>query len=207
MTSDGSGRRAFDRACFEVLGIERALDGVALHGNTDPLILDEACSRGLGRGPSAGEAEQVMARYLERLEEELRRPGAVRVLPSVTEVLDRLAGRGAQIGLATGNVEGGALRKLRAAGLWERFAFGGYGSDSGERAELIGVAIERAERHGGRAIERREVAVIGDTPRDVHAARTAGVRAVGVATGIHDAAALAAAGADEVHETLATFAP
>lgn len=207
MTSEGCGRRAFDRACREVLGIERALDGVILHGNTDPLILAEACARGLDRPPSVAEAVAVIERYLACLDEELSRPGAVTVLPAVVALLDRLAGRGSLIGLATGNVEGGARRKLQAAGLWERFAFGGFGSDASERARLIEVAIGRAEQRVGRAIARQAVMVIGDTPRDIDAARAVGVRAVGVATGIHDAAILWAAGADEVHATLATFAP
>ncbi|MSP59338.1 MAG: HAD family hydrolase [Myxococcales bacterium] len=205
MTSAGSGGRAFARACAQVLGIARALDGVVLHGNTDPLILEEVCQRALGRPPTADEATEVIDAYLGCLGEELARPRVVEVLPAVREVLATLATRGALCGLATGNVLGGARLKLEAAGLWEHFPFGGFGSDSAVRTELVQVAIARAERFAGRAIDRRQIRVIGDTPRDVAAARGAGVRAVAVATGIHDVATLRATGADEVHQTLATL--
>jgi phosphoglycolate phosphatase-like HAD superfamily hydrolase len=205
MTSDGSGGRAFERACAELLGIPRALERVTLHGNTDPSILEEACRLALGRGPTAAEAEQVMARYLTRLAEELA-AATVEVLPGVRAVLASLAERGALVGLATGNVLGGARLKLEAAGLWDQFPFGGFGSDAAERAELVRVAIERAERLAGQAIDRASIAVIGDTPRDVAAARAVGARAVAVATGMHDVATLEAAGADEVHATLASYA-
>jgi phosphoglycolate phosphatase-like HAD superfamily hydrolase len=205
MTSDGSGGRAFDRACLEILGIERALAEVTLHGNTDPSILEEACRNRLGRSPTAAEAERVIALYLDYLREELARPGVVTVLPGVRETLAALEARSALVGLATGNVEVGAKHKLSAAGLWERFRFGGYGSDSALRAELVAVAIARAEKIAGRVIDRREVWVIGDTPRDIAAAKAVGARAVGVATGMHDVATLAAAGADEAHETLESF--
>ncbi len=205
MTSDSSGRRAFERACEAVLGIERALAEVTLHGNTDPLILAEACQARLCRAPTGEEARAVFARYLGFLEEELARPEVVRVLPGVEAALAALERRGALIGLATGNLVDGARLKLSAARLWHRFPFGGFGDDDAERAGLIRVAIARAEARCGRPIEPRSVTVIGDTPRDVAAARAVGARAVAVATGMHDCATLAACGADEVHETLATF--
>jgi phosphoglycolate phosphatase len=49
------------------------------------------------------------------------------------------------------------------------------------------------------------VAYVGDTPPDMAAARTAGVRAVGVATGSFDVTGLAAAGADVVLSSLEEF--
>jgi phosphoglycolate phosphatase-like HAD superfamily hydrolase len=204
MMSDGAGGRAFARACQELLGIEDALASVVLHGNTDPLILDEACRAKLGRAPTPREQSEVLARYLEHLGGELAR-STVTVLPGVADLLGRLERRGAQIGLATGNVEGGARLKLSAAGLWERFPFGGFGSDHHERGELVRVAIARAEQRAGRAIPRDEIRLIGDTPRDVAAARSAGVRAIAVATGMHDVPTLERAGADEAHATLESY--
>jgi phosphoglycolate phosphatase-like HAD superfamily hydrolase len=51
-------------------------------------------------------------------------------------------------------------------------------------------------------LQREEIFVIGDTPRDVAAAHAAGARAVAVATGGHDLDELRAAGADEVYPTM-----
>jgi len=204
MTSDSSGKRAFERACRIVLGVESALATITLHGNTDPLILDEACRASLGRPPSATETRDVLKSYLDFLADELARPNVVSVLPGVESALASLESRGAWIGLATGNVADGARLKLTAAGLWHRFRFGGFGDDDAERAGLVRVAIRRAEALAGRPLP--QVTVIGDTPRDVAAAKAVGARAVAVATGMHSVDALRAAGADEVHETLATFA-
>ena len=205
-TSDGAGRRAFEQALAEVLGLRRALTGIALHGNTDPLILDQACRRGLGRAADEDETRAVYGRYLAHLAEELACPGVIRLLPGVAPLLDRLAAADALLGLATGNLEAGARLKLDAVGLWERFAVGGYGSDAAERAELVAVGIRRAEARLQRPVPRGEIALIGDTRRDVAAALRVGVRAIGVTTGPDDAAALFGAGAEEVYENLGQFA-
>ena len=50
-----------------------------------------------------------------------------------------------------------------------------------------------------------DVIVVGDTPADIAAAKAIGATAVAVTTGHYDAAALAAAGADVVVDSLAHF--
>ena len=52
----------------------------------------------------------------------------------------------------------------------------------------------------------QDVVVVGDTPEDVACGRQVGARALAVATGFYDAAALRAAGAPYVFETLADTA-
>src|SRR5262249_60097846 len=109
---------------------------------------------------------------------------AYQTRPGVLAALDHLDERGALLGLATGNIERGAEIKLTHGDLWRRFRLGGFGSDSADRAELVARAIERGERHAGRALDRRrEIIVIGDTPKDVAAAHACGVPAIGGATG------------------------
>jgi phosphoglycolate phosphatase-like HAD superfamily hydrolase len=150
-----------------------------------------------------------MARYLLHLEDELARTrDRYCVLPGVSEVLERARGsRRHAVGLATGNVEAGARLKLTPGGLWERFEFGGYGSDASARAELVRCGIARgqayAERSLGRRFEVSEVVVIGDTERDVEAARAVGARAIGVLAGCGDREALIESRPDLLVETLA----
>ncbi len=58
------------------------------------------------------------------------------------------------------------------------------GRDSGaNRRDLPGCAMLRYHEHAGRAIEPRDVVVIGDTPHDVDCARAHGCRSLAVATG------------------------
>lgn len=114
--------------------------------------------------------------------------------PDALAVTGALTERGAEIALVTGNLEAIGRAKVAAAGLGDRFApgRGGFGSDSEVRADLVRLARDRAS--GPHRDD--EVVVVGDTPRDVAAARGAGVRVIAVTTGAHDAVALA--GADAV---------
>lgn len=201
---DGSGRRAFDRACLDCLGIVGALDHLRLDGMTDPLILESVFRHHHGRAPTAAETEQVLDTYVRHLEAEVA-AGLYHVKPAVHDTLDHLERRGATIGLATGNLERGARIKLGRGDLWRRFPFGGFGSDSADRATLVRVAIARGEARAGRRFVRDEIHVIGDTPKDIAAAHAAGARAVAVATGRFSLDELRAAGADAAWPTMAEW--
>ena len=198
---DGSGRRAFERACAEVLRVEHALSHIKLDGMTDPLILDAAFEEHTGRRPTEAESAQIFTAYVHYLEDEVAR-GLYHVKPAVTETLTFLEARGACVGLATGNLEAGARIKLTRGDLWRRFPFGGYGSDARARGHLVKRAIERGEAHAGRAFQGHEVVVIGDTPHDIAAAHACGAFALAVATGGDSVDTLRAAGADVAFETL-----
>lgn len=198
----GAGFRALDRAFVDLFGFTCPAD-LPLSGKTDPLIVEEVFVARTGRPPAPDAAQRVLDLYVRFLADEVARSATYRVLPGVPAALDRLeAGGDAVVGLATGNVEDGARIKLERGGLWGRFRFGGYGSDAADRPRLVARAIERGERYAGRTFPRRDIVVIGDTPRDVAAAHACGVTAIGVATGPHAAAALHASGADVVMETL-----
>lgn len=107
-------------------------------------------------------------------------------------VTGRLADEGAEVALLTGNLQPIGRAKVGAAGLGHRFGpGGGFGSDAEARADLVGIARQRAANHHADG----DVVVVGDTPRDIAAARTAGVRVVAVATGAFGPDALADADA------------
>jgi phosphoglycolate phosphatase-like HAD superfamily hydrolase len=198
----GAGLRALDRAFAELHGVDGGMRGIAADGKTDPLIVEEMFHAHLGRAPGDEEYHGIIGRYLEHLTREVAETPRYTIVPGVVEALDVLTERNETIGLATGNVARGAEIKLMRGDLWRRFAFGGYGSDAGDRAALVGHAIARGEAHAGRKFARAEVVVIGDTPRDVAAAHANGAIAWGVATGPHRPDRLRAAGADVVMETL-----
>jgi phosphoglycolate phosphatase-like HAD superfamily hydrolase len=205
ISGDGAGRRAFEQACREVLGVEGALAGLKLDGMTDPLILEHVFRTHLQRGSTADESRRVLEAYVGHLAPEVA-AGQYRVHEGVPEVLDLLERRGRGVGLATGNLQDGARIKLERGNLWRRFSFGGFGSDAGERAELVRVGIARGRALlGDRPLRREEIVVIGDTPKDVAAAHAAGAWAVGVATGSHTVEELRACGADAAYPTLREY--
>ena len=101
-------------------------------------------------------------------------------MPGVEEVLDHLAGKGALLGVATGNLEAIGWIKIEQAGLREWFRFGGFSDHFSVRAELIGQAACKAREMAGKGAT---VCVVGDTPRDIEAARANFLSVIAVATG------------------------
>lgn len=182
-----SGRRAFEAVFADQHGASRACDGVQFGGKTDPALIDEIFVARLGRPATEPERAAFLDAYLPLLRADLAQ-GGVEVLGGVTEALGWLAAQpGVLLGIATGNVRGGAAAKLAAAGLGAHFSLGGYGCDSHLRAELVATAIARGREHGAL----REVIVVGDTVHDISAARACSAVACAVATGSDPAGVLA----------------
>ena len=205
MDSGGAGRAALRGALEAVFGDAGSIDRVQFHGRTDPSIVREAL-RASGRDDAwiDGRMGEVWAPYLELLDRELAaRDGRVRTYAGVPALLAALAGmEGVTLGLVTGNVEGGARRKLAAAGIGALFPVGAFGSDAEARDDLPPVALRRAERLGLR-FRAREVWVVGDTPDDIRCGRASGLRTLAVATGRHGREELAGHDADRVLADLA----
>jgi phosphoglycolate phosphatase-like HAD superfamily hydrolase len=197
VNTGGAGLRALNRACCKVLSIENAVDGISPHGKTDPAIVREILQIRLGSDSFLDvKLHEILESYIEYLGEEVRVSSRYRVLPGIREVLDELYGRpDVMLGLATGNVETGARIKLQPGDLNRYFRFGGYGSDSENRVELVRRAAEAGCEEHGRRIRPEDVFVIGDTPLDVDAAIRAGFTAVGVGTGTYSVEELLDSGA------------
>ncbi len=205
VTAHGAGSRSVRQALLEVYGRTGPIDSYDFHGRTDPQIVRELMRMaGLEDPEIDAGMDRLWGLYLASLEKELQVPDAAEVLPGVVELLDALhENRHDLVALLTGNIEPGARLKLGAAGLWDRFDFGAYGSDHERRDRLPAVAVERARQATGLEFTGRNVVIVGDTPFDVHCGRELGVWAVAVATGKHSVAELEDAGADVVLETLA----
>ena len=194
----GAGIRALNRAFCQVVGIVNALDGIRLHGKTDPAIVREIFNA-RGALQKADSYDQILAAYVEFLPEEVQQSENYRVLPGILRFLQDFQGRSdLAFGLATGNVEAGARIKLARGNLNPFFAFGGFGSDAENRTELVRRAAHNGSRLAGVTIDPNDIFVIGDTPRDIAAGREAGYRTVGVATSDYSTEDLSAAGADLV---------
>ena len=201
----GAGKRAMRRALTGVAGST----GPETHpydGKTDKQIVREALTHdGLEDARIDALMDAVLARYLAELELELaREPHGAELLPGVGDVLDAIEARhDIVLGLLTGNLVRGAERKLRAVGVDPaRFVVGAFGSDHELRHELPAIARERASVRLGRAVSGEACVIIGDTPSDVAWARPIGARAIAVATGGFDMAALAACGPEAVFQDL-----
>lgn len=132
--------------------------------------------------------------------------GSEELLPGAARLIGELQRLGVLVGLSTGNARVVASCKMRATGLSGLAPLGGFGDTHDVRSDIArdAVAAVRATAGSrGQTLRGASVVLIGDTASDVVAARAAGVRSVGVATGATPAHELVQAGADLVVLTLA----
>ncbi|MGI8829450.1 MAG: HAD family hydrolase [Candidatus Limnocylindria bacterium] len=202
ISTGGAGTKAWRYAFNRLHGIPADIGEFTEGGMTDPTVGRLTFTRVLDREPTDREMARLLAAYLDRLGVEVEQSPGYRVMPGVESLLPRLTDAGVLLGIVSGALEAAAHIKLARGGLNRFFCFGGYGSDSSERAELTRLAIERAGRIHGHALDAARLLVVGDTPRDIDAAHAVGAIAVGVATGKYTVEALRDAGADHVLTTL-----
>lgn len=202
INSGGAGAESWKRAFDELYGIPADIGEYTDNGMTDPEVGRLTFTRVVGHAPSDEEMARLMAKRAEYLRATVAESEGYRVLPGVNELLPRLVQDGLLLGLTTGGTEEAGRIKLQRGGLNDFFAFGGYGSDSEDRAELTRCGISRAESRLGRALTPDEILVIGDTTHDINAALEAGATPVGVATGNFSEQQLRDAGGKVVLQSL-----
>lgn len=200
--SGGAGARSWRLAFDELYSIPADIGEFTDNGMTDPDVGRQTFVAVLDRQPSRAEFAKLLERRLFYLHQTVAESDGYRVLPGADHLLPDLLGDGYLLGIVTGNLEAAAHIKLNRAKLNRFFSFGGYGSDSTDRAELCRVALRRAELVYGEPVPPDRCLVVGDTPRDVESAHEAGIECVGVASHHFTIDELRDAGADYVCETL-----
>jgi len=207
MDSGGAGARSWTHAFGTLYGISADIGSHTAAGETDPVVARKTFEAAVGREPSEAELARLFAVYLLRLSEEVRTSEGYRVLEGVEDLLHMLSDAGTMLGLVSGAMEGAARVKLSRADLNRFFVFGGYGSDSDDRAMLTRGAIDKAAMLHGHDVTPDRVFVVGDTPLDVKATRTVGAVSVAVASGRFSMEELRSAGARHVLPSLAARFP
>ena len=193
-------------AFADLHGRRDVFDGISFAGMTDRAIVRAGLHavRAVHEDVAEAEIDRVLEAYLAQLARELVRSDGYRVLPGVGELLASLRDApGIAIGLGTGNVRQGAYAKLARGALDAAFSFGGFGCDAEDRVELLRAGARRGAERLAEPLDACRVIVIGDTPKDVAAAKGMRATCVGVGTGGFRPADLAACGAHHVFATLA----
>ena len=203
VTTGGVGRRSLEKA-FERRHLRSdACASFRLDGMTDRAIVRQGLLA-IGKEPTEPAIDELLGVYVGVLEAEVAAAdmSRYRVHSGMEQALDAARARGCAIGLGTGNIQEGARVKLSRVGLYQRFAFGGFGDDHENRVELIRVGAERGARALGKRREECRVVVVGDTPKDAAAAIGIGAECVGVGTGSFRPPQLVAAGATHAFDDL-----
>ncbi|WP_232463337.1 HAD family hydrolase [Tumebacillus avium] len=193
LRNKGAGKRAMNRAFAKMTGEEGAFDSIDMAGGLDLNMIGGVFAR---YGVDASRMEEFLTLYYPCLEDVMR-DGNSKLMPNVVQVLER-AERDARFynAYGTGNVERGARIKLEHFDLNRFFPVGGFCYGPVERWQLLQDGIERAQQHYGVEFAPERVIVIGDTLKDIEAARKIGAKVVAVGTGGHAYDVLAAAEPD-----------
>ncbi|MGW2861980.1 HAD family hydrolase [Streptomyces sp. NPDC001205] len=178
ISTRGVGRELSAAAFLRVTG-RPMKEQAKIDGITEPVIFRETAKlHGLttGRDDFQAFAHALAEEHLKRAAE-LRERG--HALAGAAAALDALDEAGAIQTVVSGNVRAVAEIKLEVFGLDRhiRWDLGAYGEDDDVRAQLVRIALERS----GTSAE--DAVLIGDTPADVEAGLTNGVRVIAVATG------------------------
>ena len=198
-----AGIHAMSAAIRELHGAEADFARVEVHGRLDTLIW-----RDLGRIHGFATDDAAHARFKEcysgHLERRLAERNTVEAMPGAHELVDAVrAIEGVTSGLLTGNYERTGRLKVRHAGIDpDHFVVNAWGDDGPDRRSLVPVAMGRYRDRHGRAVDARDVTIIGDTPHDIDCAHAHGCRALAVATGGSSADELRAHRADRVVDDL-----
>ncbi|MDD1775431.1 MAG: HAD hydrolase-like protein [Methanobacterium sp.] len=188
--------QAFVESIKKFYGFEEDISGINYAGKTDPQILREVLELG---GFTEEEIEAsfkscqkyMVHYYLKNIYKE-----NVMALGGTAELLSELQKDKTLLGLVTGNLKPIAYAKLGKVGFDDFFPFGGFGSDSADRSQLVKKAVYLAKNEYN--YEGDSIFVIGDTPRDVHAAQVYKLKTIAVATGSYSVEELENCGADHV---------
>lgn len=146
-------------------------------------------------GTDGAMAENLADAYRDTFSD-LRRNGQIDdpLFPGVHDVVDALDAAGWLLGVATGKGRRGLDLTLDRHGLKDRFVTL-QTADSAPGKPAPGMLLNAMADAGA---DPRNTVMIGDTTFDVEMSNNAGVLAIGVAWGYHEAAELAAAGARRV---------
>jgi phosphoglycolate phosphatase-like HAD superfamily hydrolase len=186
LTRTQNGYLPFNEAIFQTFGFEGDIRAVIPDGNTDPLIVEDIF---LKAKVNFSFHDLRWDRFTANLREcyhhhLLSGTTTVTPLPGAAELLKALAAdERFSASVVTGNFEATAQIKLEAAGLAPYLRRGAYASDSRHRADLPGLAKKRWEEANGCALTPEQCVVVGDTAKDLAAARENRMRCILVGTG------------------------
>ncbi len=191
LVTGGASSRCIRRAAAAVLG--RSVDNMKITvGTLDPEIFLELAGKKRVTDDLVRTYRELYAAELQR--ELVRCAADVRALPGGRELVDVL-GRSPRVcvGILSGNWREIGEMKLVAAGYdLSRFPVRAFADNGTRRPELVDAALNQACAAVGQPCSPQELILVGDTPRDVEAARASGCRIAAVATGQYSLAELAA---------------
>ncbi|MCS7299493.1 MAG: HAD family hydrolase [Spirochaetia bacterium] len=179
---DKTGRWIYQKALCEVLGKEVSIESIDWIGTTDIEIIHKVIEEnGFSGRDSVRKMYQVFERITYLFREIIRNsPQSITILPFAYETSEWTYNNYYNC-LLTGNIREVAYMKLSPFGLDKFFPVGSFGDEKKERAKLVPIALNRASEYYKISFEK--VFIVGDSHRDIIAAKENGIPSIIVTTG------------------------
>ncbi len=199
-STDANELERFRRAIVDEVGRSPPTQPWRYDGMVDPQIC-RLLLRDVGLSESA--ADEHLRRVIERV-------GGIYMTMEKQPILNNGVGELLKIlnvssehtlGVLTGNLSVVAEEKLRLTGIRAYFGETFYSDGYFERRDLVRQAVNKCTTKY-QLRDKGSITIIGDTPRDVDAAKSSGAKAIAVATGFFSESELASAGPDAVFRDL-----
>jgi len=179
INTGGAGSGAFIQTAQELFGLPDDLD-FSFAGATDLGILEDLKNR-FDLGFDLNRDDAMLAKffdlYCQRLDAALGQE-TIEEIPGASACVRELESQGVGLGLVTGNARRSAMIKVATLGLEPLFHDGGFGDDNKDRNVLAELALGRCGGDAGLA--NHDVYLVGDTERDILAAKHIGAHAIGI---------------------------
>lgn len=203
--NNGGHARAVFRALEKICGVRNAtLDGIDYHGLTDTQLIYALLAK--SRMEKTVTPEMLYAIFTEMTNSYVNENTNIdiRPLPGVRDLFNALLHKGVMIGVVTGAIGGIARFKLRKAGLYSFARVKEFGDQALRRSDLIISALRKNEQN--KWTQKDKIYLFGDTPRDVEAGKSVGLKTIGVATGLVSKKDLTIASPDYLFDNLTNTA-
>lgn len=198
-------RLAFIEGYKQVYGVDADHDKLNVQGWTDKRIICESLRLARVDEQTIEEKLDEAMTFISRYFSGIIDNHPLVIMHGAEELLKELYKNNVMLGVLTGNLEAIAQEKLRKLNLSKYFITGYFGDKSKFRSDLAKKAADDAS--GVYNIPRDNIFIIGDTPRDINAGKAAGVRTIGVASGIYSVKELLGAEPDLVISGLYEIEP
>ncbi len=150
-------------------------------------------------------SHQLLESYETTFSEILPRDGANNILPGAKELLSKLSETENIVVLYTGDSPRIVRQVFNATNLGKYFKFCFYGTEVATRADMVRLAIQKAEQLTGQRFKDKDIVIIGDSVRDVECGKLFNALTIAVATGFHSKVKLSAVGPDYLLDDLKNY--
>jgi len=127
------------------------------------------------------------------------------ILPGAGELLSELLKTDHIMALYTGDSPGIVRAVFGVTGLGKYFKFCLYGTEVETRADMVRLAVDKANQMTGQEFNNKGIVIIGDSVRDIECGKLFNALTIAVATGFHSQAQLLAAGPDYLFTDLRDY--